>query len=74
MGDLVHLAHHIRDPLQRYLAFWDSKIAEVEDLLVLGRFYQKETVTELERALGGLMRVREKLVRADPLGWRHGDG
>lgn len=52
----------------------EFEIAEVEESLSVARWYATETVPELEQALGGLMRVREKLVRADSLGWRDGDG
>lgn len=54
-----------RNPRGQYLARLDKALAEVEDLLVLGRYYQKQTVPELESALAGLQRAREKLVGAE---------
>ena len=67
MTNVIDLTVRIsaKNPRGQYLARIDRCLAEVEDLLVLGRYYQKETVPELEQALGGLMRVRARLIESE---------
>lgn len=64
MTNVVDLVPRLsaRNPRGRLLAGVDLLVSECEELLVLGRYYGKSTVPELEQALAALMAVRAKLV------------